>query len=66
MARKSLGALTLDLVARVGGFEAGMDKASRKSKKTSSDISKHAKTMSIAFAAGTAAAVVGISALVSR
>lgn len=66
MASKSLGTLTLDLVAKVAGFEAGMDKASRKSKKTSSDISKHAKTMSIAFAAGATAAVAGLTVLVSR
>lgn len=29
MATRSLGTLTLDLIAKVGGFTAGMDKARR-------------------------------------
>lgn len=66
MASRSLGTLTLDLVAKVGGFEAGMDKASRKSKKTANDITKNAKAIGIGIAAGAAAAVAGISVLVSR
>ena len=33
MATKSLGVLTLDLVAKVGGFVQGMDKAERSSVK---------------------------------
>ena len=33
MAGKSLGTLTIDLVAKVGGFVSGMDKAERASAK---------------------------------
>jgi hypothetical protein len=66
MASKSLGTLTLDLVAKIGGFEAGLDKASRKSKKTSTDIAKHAKTIGIGVAAGVTAAAAGIAVMVSR
>ena len=29
MASRSLGTLTLDLIARIGGFEQGMDRAAR-------------------------------------
>lgn len=38
MASNSLGTLTLDLVAKVGGFEAGMDKAERSAKKSAKGI----------------------------
>jgi len=65
MARKSLGTLTLDLIAKVSGFEQGMDKASRKSQKTAKRIEKHAKQIGTAIAAGSAAAVTGMAALVA-
>ncbi|GEM_PF-778023 len=42
MAAKSLGTLTLDLVAKVGSFEQGMDKASRKAKSSSKEMSSAA------------------------
>lgn len=41
MSRK-LGTLTLDLIAKIGGFEQGMDKARRKSKSTMQSIEKGA------------------------
>lgn len=41
MANKSLGTLTLDLIAKVGAFEAGMDKASRKTKTTAREIERN-------------------------
>lgn len=40
MASKSLGTLTLDLVARIGGFEAGLGKAEREAKKRADAIEK--------------------------
>lgn len=64
MASKSLGTLTLDLIAKVGGFEAGMDKAARKAKSTSASITKSAKIMGAAVVAGAAAAAAGISVMV--
>lgn len=42
MASKSLGVLTLDLVARVGGFVQGMDAAERKSEKWRKKVEKDA------------------------
>ena len=65
MSRKSLGTLTLDLIAKVSGFEQGMDKAERKSKKTAKQIEKYANQIGTAIAAGSAAAVTGMAALVS-
>ena len=63
MASRSLGTLTLDLIAKIGGFEQGMDKASRTSAKRMKEIQKQAeevgKKVGIAFgtiAAGAAAA----------
>lgn len=40
MANRSLGTLTLDLVAKIGGFVAGMNKAQRESDKASKEIAK--------------------------
>lgn len=65
MARKSLGTLTLDLIAKVSGFEQGMDKAARKSQKTAKKIEKYSNQIGAALTAGTAAAVTGMAALVT-
>lgn len=65
MARKSLGTLTLDLIARVAGFEQGMDKAERKSRKTAKQIERYSAQIGAALTAGTAAAVTGMAALVA-
>lgn len=43
MAARSLGTLTLDLIARIGGFEQGMDKAGRVSQKRLNEIQKNAE-----------------------
>lgn len=45
MASKSLGVLTLDLVAKVGGFVQGMDKAERSSAKWRKQVEKDLKTV---------------------
>jgi len=53
MAGKSLGTLTIDLIAKVGGFVAGMDKAERSSTKWRKQVENDAK------AAGSAILSVG-------
>lgn len=40
MAGKSLGTLTIDLIAKVGGFVQGMDKAERASQKWRDQVKK--------------------------
>tara|TARA_R100000781_G_scaffold110309_2_gene75676 strand:+ start:1869 stop:4049 length:2181 start_codon:yes stop_codon:yes gene_type:complete len=65
MARKSLGTLTLDLIAKVSGFEQGMDKAARKSQKTAKQIERYSNQIGAALTVGTAAAVSGMAALVA-
>ncbi|HCC7656607.1 phage tail tape measure protein [Klebsiella quasipneumoniae] len=65
MAGKSLGTLTIDLIAKVGGFVQGMDKAERASQKWHDQVKKDAKEIStsiIAIGAAAATAAVGIGA----
>lgn len=60
---KSLGTLTLDLVARTGNFVAGMDKAERSSEKWRKEVEKNAKAVGTAFGAGSAAAIASLTAI---
>src|SRR5690554_6659814 len=57
MSRKSLGVLTIDLVARVGGFVQGMDKAERSSAKWRKQVERDAQAIGSAIGK-TAAAVI--------
>lgn len=51
----SLGTLTLDLIAKIGGFTAGLDAAERASKKSADDIKKNIESIGVAgYAAGNA------------
>ncbi|WP_301692658.1 phage tail tape measure protein [Klebsiella pneumoniae] len=65
MAGKSLGTLTIDLIARTGGFVQGMDKAERSSQKWRDNVKKDAAAVGASLAAvGTAAeaAAIGVGA----
>lgn len=44
MAGKSLGTLTIDLIAKVGGFVQGMDKAERASQKWSAQVKRRQRS----------------------
>lgn len=57
MAGKSLGTLTLDLVAKTGMFEAGLDKAGRKMSET--ERKAHALGKNIGLSLGAVGAAVG-------
>lgn len=68
MAGKSLGTLTIDLIAKVGGFVQGMDKAERSSQKWRDQVKKDAKEVGASIAAigvtaATAAVGIGIAGL---
>ena len=65
MASRSLGTLTLDLIARTGGFEKGMDAAARASKKRMGDIKRDAKLLGTAIA-GMATGVAASLALMNK
>lgn len=63
MASKSLGTLTLDLIAKIGGFVGPMDQAQRKSKESMSKIAGYAKTAATAFAAAGVAIGASVAAM---
>lgn len=73
MASKSLGTLTIDLIAKTGGFVSGMDKAERASEKwrkqVQKDVADSSKALAgiatAAVAAATAAGVAGYQLLKS-
>lgn len=56
MASKSLGTLTVDLVAKIAGFEQGLDRAGRTMDKRMATIERRAKIAGAAIGAGLAAA----------
>ncbi|MDS1043246.1 phage tail tape measure protein [Pseudomonas aeruginosa] len=63
MASRSLGTLTLDLVAKVGGFVSGMDAAERRSEKWRREVEKNAAKVGTAIGAATAAGITALAAL---
>lgn len=63
MASRSLGTLTLDVIAKVGGFVSGMDKAERSSAKWRKEVEKSAKAVGTAVGAGVATAVTAFTAM---
>lgn len=66
MATRSLGTLTLDLIARLGGFEAGMDKAARVSEQRLKKIKDNAEKVGKAIGVGFAAGVTGLTAIIKH
>jgi hypothetical protein len=63
MASRSLGTLTIDLIARIGGFQKGMDSAEREAQKRSKAIAKAVEDASaIAITAFGALAAAGVAA----
>jgi len=61
---KSLGTLTLDLIARTGGFVQGMDAAERKSAKWRKQVEKDVKAIGRGFNIASAAVTVATAAMV--
>ncbi|HHR7962624.1 TPA: phage tail tape measure protein [Salmonella enterica subsp. enterica serovar Anatum] len=63
MAGKSLGTLTIDLVAKVGGFVAGLSQSERASQKWRKQVQADAKAAAVAFtgfATAASAAAIGV------
>ncbi|MGQ6276467.1 phage tail tape measure protein, partial [Serratia sp. IR-2025] len=63
MASKSLGTLTIDLVAKTGGFVSGMDKAERASEKWRKQVQKDVADASKVLAGMATAAVAAATAV---
>lgn len=66
MASKSLGTLTLDLIAKIGGFTGPMDKAARQTKKNTEQMAKYGKAVGTAIGVGATAAAAGIVLMIQR
>lgn len=64
MATRSLGALTLDLILKLGGFEKGMDQAARISEKRLRQIEQTAKKIGTGIGIALGAAATGLVAFV--
>ncbi|MDD1150045.1 phage tail tape measure protein [Pseudomonas sp. TNT2022 ID357] len=70
MASRSLGTLTLDLIARIGGFQQGMDQAARSTQRSMAQVERyaantsHAVMSSFKAIAGAAAAYLGVQQVV--
>lgn len=64
MSTRSLGTLTLDLVAKIGGFEQGMDQAGRVSEKRTKEIAANFGKLGTAIGVGLSAAAIGATALI--
>lgn len=65
MASKSLGTLTIDLIARIGGFVGGLSQAERASQKWRKQVKDDAKEAAVAltgFATAASAAALGVGA----
>ena len=65
MASKSLGTLTIDLIARIGGFVGGLSQAERASQKWRKQVKEDAKEAAVAltgFATAASAAALGVGA----
>lgn len=63
MASKSLGTLTLDLIAKIGGFTGPLDQAGRNVKKWQQETEKSAKLVGVAIGAGVSAGIGALAAL---
>lgn len=61
MSRRSLGTLTIDVIAEIGGFASGLDKSERQTQKWRKNIEKEAKMAGVALGAAIAGAVVLIA-----
>jgi hypothetical protein len=70
VASRSLGVLTLDLIAKTGGFERGMDKAARTAEQRLGQIQKRAKiagaAIGAALVAGAGIVAAGVQTAINR
>ena len=63
---RSLGVLTIDLVARTGGFVQGMDKAQRESAKWRRQVQRDMQQIGRYAAVASAAVIAGVGAIVTQ
>jgi len=61
MSRRSLGTLTIDVIAEIGGFASGLDKSERRTEKWRQNIEKQAKLAGVALGTAIAAGMILIA-----
>ncbi len=61
MSRRSLGTLTIDVIAEIGGFASGLDKSERRTEKWRKKVEDEAKKAGVAIGAALAGAVILIA-----
>jgi len=66
MSRRSLGTLTIDVIAEIGGFASGLDKSERQTEKWRKNVEKQAKLAGAALGAGVLALGTGLAAMAAR
>ncbi|WP_444905098.1 hypothetical protein ACJJIU_10415 [Microbulbifer sp. CnH-101-E] len=66
MSKKNLGTLSVDLVAKTGGFEKGLGKAEQRTEKWERTVRRSVSAVSKAFAAGTVAVAGALAVMTAR
>jgi len=66
MSRRSLGTLTIDVIAEIGGFASGLDKSERQTEKWRKNVEKQAKMAGVALGTAIAAGVTGLAAGIAK
>lgn len=66
MSRRSLGTLTIDVIAEIGGFASGLDKSERQTEKWRKNVEKQAKMAGVALGTAIAAGVAGLAAGIAK
>lgn len=63
---RNLGTLTIDVIAEVGGFVAGMDKAERSAESWRKSVEKNAKAAGTALGTAIAAGITGLTVVLAK
>lgn len=66
MSRRSLGTLTIDVIAEIGGFASGLDKSERQAEKWRQNVEKQARAAGVALTGAMAAGVTGLVAGITK
>lgn len=66
MSRRSLGTLTIDVIAEIGGFASGLDKSERQAEKWRQNVEKQARAAGVALTGAMAAGVTGLVAGIAK
>lgn len=66
MSRRSLGTLSIDVVAEIGGFAAGLDKSERQTEKWRKNVEKQAKLAGVALGTAIAGGVTLLGAGIAK